>query len=195
NAYNTGSASGVQQYTKIKLDYWKKIVEICPAYRNFYHTLELGNHYFGQRKYAEAKPYFQKIMASPNAYKKDERCANERLEDIATYFKLIKDTVPFSPIKLEGPSSEHNEYLPMLSPDNRYLYYTRNMPDEDKNAFDAGYKEVFVQSRKMGKNKFTSGMPMPSPFNLGQYQGGVSVSVDNKLMFITLVEVIPYRGE
>lgn len=195
NAYNTGSASGVQQYTKIKLDYWKKIVEICPAYRNFYHTLELGNHYFGQRKYAEAKPYFQKIMASPNAYKKDERYANERLEDIATYFKLIKDTVPFSPIKLEGPSSKHNEYLPMLSPDNRYLYYTRNMPDEDKNAFDAGYKEVFVQSRKMGKNKFTSGMPMPSPFNLGQYQGGVSVSVDNKLMFITLVEVIPYRGE
>lgn len=177
-----------------KRKYWMKIVDICPEYRNFFHTMKLGDYYFSKREFENAKPYFEKIMAAPNAFKKDIRYANERLKDIETYVKLITDSVPFSPIKLEGPSTGHDEYLPMLSPDNRYLYFTRKMPDETKGAADKGFSEQFIKSRKMGR-KYSGGIPMPSPFNLGQYQGGVSVSVNNKLLFITIVDVIPYRGK
>lgn len=195
NSFNKGEVGGLKNNTALRISYWKKIVEICPAYRNFYHAMQLGNYYFGLRKYQEAKPYYQLILASPKAYKEDERNAQARLVDIEIYLKLINDTVPFQPVKLEGPATGNNEYLPMLSPDNRYLFFTRNMHDESVSSFDKGMKEVFIRSRKMGKNNFTSGMPMPDPFNLGQYQGGVSVSVDNQLLFITLVEVIPYRGK
>lgn len=177
-----------------KRKYWKKIVEICPEYRNFYHTIKLGDYHFSKREFENAKPYFEKVMAAPNAYKKDVRWANDRLNDIETYAKLLRDSVPFIPLKLDGPSTGHDEYLPMLSPDNRYLYFTRKMPDESKGASDKGFTEQFIKSRKMGR-KYSGGIPMPSPFNLGQYQGGVSVSVNNKLLFITLVDVIPYRGK
>lgn len=177
-----------------KRKYWEKIVEICPEYRNFFHTLKLGDYYFSKREFENAKPYFEKVMAAPNAFKKDVRWANDRINDIETYISLVNDTVPFSPIKLEGPSTGYDEYLPMLSPDNRYLYFTRKMPDESKGAADKGFNEQFVISRKMGR-KYSGGVPMPSPFNLGQYQGGVSISVNNKLLFITLVDVIPYRGK
>src|SRR5690606_20691286 len=117
----------------------------------------------------------------------------ERVENIDAYFKLIHDTVPFNPQKVVGPSTGKDEYLPMLSPDNKYLFFTRKMPDESKSAFDSGEKELFIKSRQIAKDKFSGGIPMPEPFNLGQFQGGVSVSVNNKLLFITIVDVIPYR--
>lgn len=177
-----------------KLVYWKKIIEICPEYRNFFHTLQLGDYYFSKREFENSKSYFEKVMAAPDAFKKDVRWANDRLKDIETYHSLITDSVPFIPIKLEGPSTGHDEYLPMLSPDNRYLYFTRKMPDESKGGADKGFNEQFVMSRKMGR-KYSGGIPMPTPFNLGQYQGGISISVNNKLLFITIVDVIPYRGK
>lgn len=178
----------------VKRKYWSRIIEICPEYRNFYHTMLLGDYYFSKRKFEAAKPYYDKILAAPNAFKKDIRKAHDRINDIDTYIALVNKKVPFSPLKLEGPSTDHDEYLPMLSPDNRYLYFTRNMPDETKGAADKGFKEQFIKSRKMGR-KYSGGIPMGSPFNLGQYQGGVSVSVNNKLLFITIVDVIPYKGK
>jgi len=195
NAFNSGNVVELQQEEKIKLNYWKKIVEICPDYRNFYYTMQLGDYYFGRRDFIAAKPFYQAILATPNAFKKDERYAYDRVQDINTYIQLIKDTVPFIPQKVEGPSTENDEYLPMLSPDNRYLFFTRKIPDEKKQAFNSGYQELFIKSTKSMGNDYSGGIPMPSPFNLGQYQGGVSISVNNKLIFITLVEVIPYRGK
>lgn len=193
-AFYDGNVTQFKQQETIKINYWKKINDICPDYRNFYYAIQLGDYYFSQRKFDIAKPYFRKVLSSPNAYKKDEKYAYERMQDIETYEDLIANPVPFDPKILLGPSSEHDEYLPMLSPDNRYLFFTRKMPSEKKQAFDAGYEELFVKSRRVGP-KFSGGIPMGEPFNMGQYQGGVSVSVNNKLLFITIVEVIPYRGK
>ncbi len=85
-----------------------------------------------------------------------------------------------------------DEYLPMLSPDNRYLFYTRSIKKEDtKSALGKVDLEMFTQSRRMRIDSFSTGVFMSSPFNQGQYQGGVSVSVNNKILFITLAEMIP----
>ena len=72
-AFNAGNVRGFQQQEGIKLKHWKKINEICPDYRNFYFAIQLGDLYFGQRKFIEAKPYYQQVLSSPNAFKKDER--------------------------------------------------------------------------------------------------------------------------
>lgn len=194
-AFDSGNIRTYQQQESIKLKYWKKINEICPDYRNFYYAIRLGDYYFGQRKFNEAKPYFKQVLASPNAFKKDERYAYARVKDIETYEDLVANKVPFKPEKVEGPSTGYDEYLPMLSPDNRYLFFTRKMPDEEKKAFEGEYKELFIKSRKTMGTNYSGGIPMGEPFNMGQYQGGVSVSVNNKMLFITIVDVIPYRGK
>jgi len=110
-AYNSGNASGIQQYTKIKIDYWNKIVEICPEYRNFFHAMELGNYYFGQRQYAEAKPYFQKIMASPTWQRKAGKSPSGGLnrKGVASYRAAnpgskLKTAVTTKPSKLKAGS-------------------------------------------------------------------------------------------
>ena len=81
-AFNSANIKGFRQHENQKIRFWKKIFEICPDYRNFYHTMQLGKYYFGQRKFEQSKKYFQTIMASPNAYKKDERYAYARIQDI-----------------------------------------------------------------------------------------------------------------
>jgi len=181
-----------QQYTNRALEYLNKIIEICPEYRGFYATLKMGDYYFSRKEYALARPYYQTVLSSPNAFKKDERLANERIQDIDTYFAILENPVPFNPVRVEGPSTMHDEYLPMLSPDNRYLFFTRKMPNESKSSFTKEEQELFIKSRRIGKDKFSGGIPMPKPFNLGQFQGGVSISVNNKLLFVTIVDNIPY---
>ena len=183
-----------QQYTNRALEYYNKIIEICAEYRGFYAPMRLGDYYYDSHEYGKAKPYYQMVLSSPKAFKKDERKAFEHVQNIDAYFKLLQDTVPFNPQLVVGPATQHDEYLPMLSPDNKYLYFTRKMPDETKGSVDNGDKELFVVSRQIEKDKFSGGIPMSSPFNLGQFQGGVSISVNNKIIFITVVEVIPYRG-
>ena len=189
------SGREAQQHVNRAVDYYHKIIEICPSYRGFYASMKLGDFYYSMKEYGKAKPYYQTVLSAPKAYKKDERKAHERIENIDAYFQLIKDTVPFDPQKVVGPSTGRDEYLPMLSPDNKYLFFTRKMPNESKGSFDTGSKELFIRSRQIAKDKFSGGIPMPDPFNLGQFQGGVSVSVNNKLLFITIVDVIPYRGD
>lgn len=185
----------VEQYVNRALEYYNKIIEICPEYRGFYAPMRLGDYYFSLKKYTQARPFYATVVSSHKAYKEDERKAQDRIEKIDLYFQLLKDSVPFNPQIVVGPATHRDEYLPMLSPDNKYLYFTRKMPDETKGPVDGGDKELFVVSRQIAKDKFTGGIPMPSPFNLGQFQGGVSVSVNNKMIFITIVDVIPYRGK
>ncbi len=70
-AFNAGNISEFKQQERLKFSYWKKIVEICPDYRNFYFPMQLGDYYFGKRQFIAAKPYYQEILSSPKAYKKD----------------------------------------------------------------------------------------------------------------------------
>lgn len=188
------STRDAQQFVNRAVEYYTKIIEICAEYRGFYAPMRLGDYYYSMKEYGKAKPYYQTILSSPKAFKKDERKAYDRVQNIDAYFALLKDTVPFNPQLIVGPATSKDEYLPMLSPDNKYLYFTRKMPDETKGSFDGGDKELFIVSRQIAKDKFSGGIPMPEPFNLGQFQGGVSISVNNKIIFITIVEVIPYRG-
>jgi outer membrane protein OmpA-like peptidoglycan-associated protein len=180
------------QHLNRMLDYLNKINEICPNYRGSYAAMKLGEFYFSKKMYAQAEPYFKQVLKNPNVFKKDERIAHERLEQIETYFNIVNNPVPFQPEKVKGPSTKNDEYLPMLSPDNKYLFFTRQLVEDDKAFSGKVTKELFMRSRRLRGNEFSEGFPMPSPFNLGQYQGGVSISVDNKLLFVTIVEVIPY---
>lgn len=184
-----------KQFNNRALQYLNEINDRCPSYRGFYASIKLGDYYYNLRKFNQAKQYYIKVLNHPKAFKKDQRYANEQIENIEEYYRIINNPVPFNPQKVVGPSSLKDEYLPMLSPDNKYLFFTRKTVEETKDIYNKKEVELFVKSRQIAKGKFSSGIPMPKPFNLGQFQGGVSVSVDNKLLFVTIVELSPYTGK
>ncbi|GIK70437.1 MAG: cell envelope biogenesis protein OmpA [Bacteroidota bacterium] len=182
----------IKQHENIALKYCNEIIERCPSYREYYYFFKLGEYYFLQKKYTEARPYLKQFVNSGTKNKTDLEKAANYLNEVETYFSIVENPIPFNPQKVKGASTEMDEYLPMLSPDNRYLFYTRSIKKEDtKSALGKVDLEMFTQSRRMRIDSFSTGVFMSSPFNQGQYQGGVSVSVNNKILFITLAEMIP----
>lgn len=174
------------------LKYAREIIDRCPSYRSYLYHFRLGEYYFRLKKYAEARPLLQTFVRSGTKNKQDVEIAEKYLTDIETYFSILNNPVDFNPQKVKGASSPSDEYLPMLSPDNRYMFFTRSIKGEDtKSALGKVDAEMFTQSRRLRTDSFSTGVFMGAPFNQGQYQGGVSVAVTNKMLFITLVEMVP----
>ena len=169
--------------------YYEKTRDACPEYRNYEASFWLANFYYNQKSYLKALKYASEYVASSKSKKGKEY--NEALSiklRIKQYNELFNNPVPFNPAKVQGVSTKDDEYLPMLSPDNQFLFFTRKTTIDSKSVYGEQQKELFFQSRKRYDGTYSKGIPMETPFNSGtSYQGGSSISVDNKLLFITVV--------
>lgn len=171
------------------ISYYEKTRDACPAYRNYEASFFLAEHYYNQREYDKALTVVTEYLSNTKSKKGEElEKAQDIKKRIEQYKELFKQTVPFNPNKVPGVSTKEDEYLPMLSPDNQFLFFTRKTTVDSKSVFGEQQKELFFQSRKRYDGTYSQGIPMETPFNEGtSYQGGSSISVDNKLLFITIV--------
>lgn len=170
-------------------DYYEKTRNACPAYRNYEASFWLAKFYYDQRDYDQSYQFVNEYLLNSKSKKGKEAEEAESIKlRIEQYKELFKHTVPFNPIKVPGVSTKDDEYLPMLSPDNQFLFFTRKTMVDSKSIYGMQEKEMFFQSRKRYDGTYSTGIPMETPFNSGtSYQGGSSISVDNKLLFITIV--------
>ena len=183
-----------QTFYKRTISYYKKVHEACPAYRDFEAAFFVGKSLFEQKKYPEADAILRPFSAN-GKHKEDLVEANRMLKQIEQYEALFDNKVPFDPKKVEGASTEFDEYLPMISPDNQFLFFTRKTEVDSRSVLGVQEKELYIQSRRQYNGKYSEGIPMPEPFNQGSTaQGGSSISVDNRLLFITIVTQVNPGG-
>ena len=185
---NSKKDQGIDQNKNRTISYYERTHRSCPAYRDFDAAFVLAKHYYSERKFDVSwdllMTYLEKVNRKTSVQYKE---ALQLKRQIEKYKEIFDKPVPFNPVKVNGASTELDEYLPMLSPDNQYLFYTRKAKIDGKTAMGAEEKELFVQSRKQYNGEYSNGIPMPTPFNKGAYQGGSSISIDNRLLFITIV--------
>lgn len=183
-----------QTFYKRTISYYKKTYEACPAYRDFEAAYFLGKSYFEQKKYDFAKEILQRFVAN-GKHKEDLISAKQMINQIDKFEELFQNKVPFNPKKVEGASTDFDEYLPMISPDNQFLFFTRKTEIDSRSVLGVQEKELYIQSRRQYNGKYSEGIPMPMPFNQGSTsQGGSSISVDNRLLFITIVNQVNRGG-
>lgn len=170
--------------------YYEKTRNSCPSYRNYEASFHLAQRSFDQKHYDKSARLLTEYLSKSDQSKKPNywKAANTLKQQIDEYEKLFAKKVPFNPIKVEGASTDFDEYLPMLSPDNNYLFFTRKTEVDSKSIYGKQERELFIQSRRQYNGKYSEGIPMPEPFNEGVYQGGSSISIDNRIIFITLVQ-------
>ncbi|NNK80548.1 MAG: OmpA family protein [Flavobacteriales bacterium] len=109
------------------------------------------------------------------------------IEEVRFNAELFGNPVPFNPAKVNGVSGAWDEYLPMLSPDNENLFFTRKYNKKAKGDLYGREVEEFTASSREGVNsEFDSGKALPRPFNLGDNYGGASISVNNREMYVTV---------
>jgi len=121
---------------------------------------------------------------------------DEQLKDAKLILKTVKKenalkkNVPFDPKVVKGISTERDEYLAYVSPDDIYCYYIRKMPPKQMNKVYASDKEVevFMISKREANGEFSKGEPMYYPFNeTEENQGGCTISINNKTLYFAMM--------
>ncbi len=179
--------------------YFLAVVKNCPKFHSNPYFF-LGKFYFEQDKYDTAINYFKMFLDfKEDDVKKYDKLRFERfLVDAKRYIawaKFYKETygnpVPFDPKILEGVSTTYDEFLPFISPDNEFCFYTRRLPVRQMNQAwtSDSQRELFCFSTRQANGKFDVGGPMPTPpFNINYKEGGACVTVNNKHLYYTIFD-------
>ena len=112
--------------------YFLLLESLCPGYHAdiYYYLSQI---YYQDKTDCEAVKYFEKFLEFPTENKKriSKFYANQKLNvstllEVSNFFcDFYSNPVPFSPKVLKNiSSSDRNEILPVISPDNEQMYFT-----------------------------------------------------------------------
>ena len=180
------------------LPFFYKSIAACPQLHSepYYY---IGFDYYERQMNDSAVKYLQKFLDFKDDDEKkfandfaEEQYQAKMMMKSAKKELGLKKNVPFNPKVVLGVSTERDEYLAYVSPDDRSCFYVRRLPLENKNQVYASdqEKEVFMFSQRDKTGVFGSGEPMPSPFNAtDDNQGGCSISIDNKHLYFAMMKM------
>jgi outer membrane protein OmpA-like peptidoglycan-associated protein len=184
---------------KTAKEYYHTTIELCPSYHaDMYYIL--GVIYTLEEDYPNALKYFEFYLNFPyegdgkfsKKHDKQIKDTEDALPRVRFFAEFYGNPVDFNPQRLKNVSSDADEYLPALSPDNEIIFYTRQF--ERKNIgdmFPVTVEELTFSKRLDIYSDFDAGTPMPGPFNMGNDNyGGATMSVNNKEMYITICRPI-----
>ena len=79
-------------------------------------------------------------------------------------------------------NTDNDEYLPIISPDQELMFFTRRLEKESLHSITTTTIEEFVFSKKVN-GFFEIGKPLNYPFNIESNEGGASITIDNNFCF------------
>ena len=174
-----------------------KVINQCPTFHSdaFYYA---GIISYGNQDFENALDYFESFLTfnqelgkSSRDYEVKEKDVAMVLPEIRFYVDFYANPVPFNPVRLNGINTPADEYLPMLSPDNEIIFFTRKEMVKAKGDLYAREVENFMQaSVSADGSDFQNPQPLPPPFNVGDNYGGISISLDNREMFVTVCKPV-----
>jgi len=179
-------------YFNRAVSHFREAIKTCPRTENYSAYYYLGEYYFEQKEYLISRQYLDTFLMNNTTDYESIKQAESFLERIDFYYDLLNNPVDFDPRIVLETSTEKDEYLPLLSPDGELLFFTRGY---EKSEF--GYRDKYVEEfsvserirkRNMTGMLFSEGEAMPSPFNKGFDQGGATITIDNRQLFITICE-------
>ncbi len=177
-----------------------KVIELCPELNaDPYYYLGLLN--MDKQDYEKSMKYYEGFLKFPTEdpkkipkdYEEKFEFAKGEYTYAKFYSEIYSNKVPYDPMKVNKVSTINDEYLPLITPDNEWLYFTRKsekkskVPDSYIEKQTKEYIERFVRAKIEGEN-FDEGENMPDPFNqFDSYgYGGATITIDNKHIYLTI---------
>lgn len=184
------------------INYLEQLQAICPDYHAdlSYH---LGLMYHAQGDHAKALVAFGNFGKfagdDPSKLSKDHERKQAEVEelmpDLLFEADFHRNTSPLDPQLVRNVSTPAREYLPMLSPDNELLFFTRVSQVRAKGDIVSREVEELTEARRGDvKADFDAGKALAEPFNMGDGYGGLTISVNNQEMFVTVCEPPDAQG-
>lgn len=180
------------------LPFFYKAIAVCPQIHSepYYY---IGFDYYERQINDSAIKYLEKFLNFKdedekkfgNDFAEEQYQAKMMLRTVKKEMALRKN-VPFDPRVVKGVSTERDEYLAYVSPDDKQCYFVRRLPVKNLNQVYASdrEKEVFMQAIRQKNGEFNAGEPLSSPFNeTDDNQGGCSISIDNKHLYFAMMRM------
>jgi outer membrane protein OmpA-like peptidoglycan-associated protein/tetratricopeptide (TPR) repeat protein len=174
-----------------------EVITSCPKYHAdaYYYS---GIIAYANQDYENAQKYFEGFLTFDKEQGKSSRDHNAKEGDIASvlpevrfYNEFYSNPVEYNPRRLANVNTDAGEYLPMLSPDNQLIFFTRKSKEKAKGDLYAKEVERFmIASQIKETNEYENAEPLAPPFNVGDNYGGVTLSLDNREMFITVCKPV-----
>ncbi|MBU0765768.1 MAG: tetratricopeptide repeat protein, partial [Bacteroidetes bacterium] len=183
------------QFFNLAVDYFTASIGLCPSIDDYKAHLYLGEMLYSKNDYVNAKHHLEAYVSKSKYYAEGKRQARSMLDKINAFAGLLNNPVPFNPKVVKGVSTSRDEFLPLVSPDGQYMFYTQRFMEKQKFSEVEKYQENFTISERISdyeseQDVFTKGKPMPLPFNDGRNQGGTAITIDNNHIYITICEQV-----
>ncbi len=176
-----GDAAYRKKEFKTMVYAYNGLINACPdaAEKAYY---RVATYYFDTKKYDECVPLYKSFLE----FNGNDTIANDDAEQKMFRAHALTHPVPFKPLVLKDVSTADPEYLPIISADNELCFFTRRYEFKGRDMLTPTSVEKFMVS-EFKNNKWTTGEPMPFPFNKqnSNNEGGASISIDNQHLFFT----------
>lgn len=173
------------------------VITSCPKYHAdaYYYS---GIIAYANQDYEKAQEYFEGFLTFDKEQGKISRDHEAKEGDIASvlpevrfYNDFYSNPVEYNPRRLANVNTQAEEYLPMLSPDNELIFFTRKSKEKAKGDLYAREVERFMMAEQIdGTKEYQNAQALPPPFNVGDNYGGITLSLDNREMFITVCKPV-----
>lgn len=189
--YDTNNIRKLESYYNKAETYFLKVIELCPSF-NYYTTFYyLGDFYYATRDFEKAGFYLHTFLKYNEESKELVNKTHKMLVNVDYYLGLINNPVPFNPKPLADVCTSYDEYLPLISPDEELLIFSRRIIRFPNTSHEKSEEKLNLSMRLWEDSTgfvFSKGRPMLEPFNDGRNQGGATISIDNNHIFITVCE-------
>lgn len=175
------------------LVFYQASIQKCPSHHSDAYFYSARLLYSFSEKPA-ALTYLETFMVFDSIYPGEQASNYTKLkEEILPVYKELRfpldakaNPVPYNVARVNGVSSNQDEYFPMLSPDNSMLFFTRKADKTNLGDVSGYMQEEFTVANHMKALEFNNGRPLPHPFNNGQFQnyGSASLAADNRELIL-----------
>ena len=163
-------------------------IKVCPD-KNALIYFVLGEINYERKMYVDASKYLEKAIAL--GLDENIKSKAEKMYEMAKVIaEIINNPVVFNPQVVKGISTKADEYLPILSPDQELVFYTRRGIKNEIGSLTNTVTEEFIFSKEEATD-FNVGIPMPFPFNRNSNEGGASITIDNRTLYFTICANLP----
>lgn len=164
----------------------KRYKESIHAYKRALHLeplpeieYRIAESYLFLEEYVQAEGHYRAYLDSNPSSRKTIQKVKKRLKTCAFAVKAVQNPVPFDPISLSGLNSQSSEYNPVISADGSFMIYTKMIRSRKR------LQEDFYISYRKKDGAWTSGVPLPGRVNSPDNEGGHTISIDGKEMYLT----------